>query len=323
MNRPVGALLTLFLAGASVVFADPSRADVKEVVIGSGGKTGVYYPVAIALCRMFNEHRPDQTYHCSVESTGGSVDNLRRLRAGSIDFAIAQSDWQFHAYNGNGVFEKAGPHARLRSVFALYPEAFTVLARANTPIERFEDLRGSRVNIGNQGSGQRATMEVVMRAHEWTRFDFSLVREFSSQHQAQALCDNEVDAIVFVAGHPSGTIKSATAQCRSRLLDVSGPVIDKLIENNEYYRRAVIPADMYVGQDRPVTTFGVGATLVTDSFSSDSLVDTLVRSVFENLQEFKEMHPALSNLDADEMMKDGLSAPLHSAVRTYFETAGR
>ncbi len=294
-----------------------------KLIMGSGGVTGVYYPVAIAICRLYNADRAPSEPECVVESTGGSIQNLKRMRKGSLDLAIVQSDWQFHAYNGSSRFRDIGPDLELRSVLSLYPESFTVLARSNSDIKSISDLPGHRVNIGNPGSGQRATMEVVMRAFGWTRFSFTGVREFDSKHQAQALCDGEVEAIVFVAGHPSGTIKAATAKCSTNLVDVEGAPIKDLIAQHPYYRRAVIPAGMYFGQSREVTTFGVGATLVANAKVPNQAIKTLVRSVLENLGLFKLMHPALKGLKASEMKMDGLSAPLHDAAQAYFQTTAR
>lgn len=296
--------------------------ETKEIIIGSGGRTGVYYPVAISICRLINKQRKEHGIGCVAEGTGGSIDNLKQLRAGTINFAIAQSDWQSHSYKGTDVFEELGPDQELRSVFSLYPESFTVLARANSKITKIAELKGRNVNIGNPGSGQRATMEIVMRAMEWDLFSFSSVREFSSLHQSQALCDGEVDAIVFVAGHPSGSIKKATSSCDTTLVNVSGTAIDGLVANTDYYSRSYIPAGMYRNQNENIETFGVSATLVTSSKTDDKLIQVLVSSVFNNLSKFKAMHPALSGLEPKNMISDGLSAPMHDVAKSYYAKQG-
>lgn len=310
---------SLFLFAAAPVVA---ASDDTEIIIGSGGRTGVYYPVAISICRLVNAGLKDHGIGCTVESTGGSVDNLKKLKAGAINFAIAQSDWQFHATKGTDVFNEVGPDQQLRSVFSLYPESFTVLALSKSKISKIQELKDRNVNIGNPGSGQRATMEIVMRAMGWDLFSFSSVREFSSQHQSQALCDGEVDAIIFVAGHPSGSIKNATSKCEATLVDVSGPEIDKLIADTKYYTQTTIPGGMYRGHKKDVGTFGVSATLVSSSITNPRLVQVLVSSVFDNLRKFKSMHPALGILKPEKMVKDGLSAPLHDAAKSYYQEKG-
>ncbi len=178
---------------------------------------------------------------------------------------VAQSDWQYHAYNGTSRFKAKGPFKGLRAVFSVHPEPFTVVARADAGIKTFNDLKGKRVNIGNPGSGQRGTMEVVMAALGWTKKSFALASELKSAEQSQALCDNKIDAMVFTVGHPSGSIKEATTTCDSVIVEVSGPAIEKLVNDNDYYRHAVIPGGMYRGNANDTKTFGVGATFVSST----------------------------------------------------------
>ena len=284
--------------------------------------TGVYYPTGGAICRLVNKTRKEHGIRCSVESTGGSVYNLNTIAAGELDMGVAQSDWQYHAYNGTSKFKEQGPNKDLRAVFSVHPEPFTVVARADSGIKKFEDLKGKRVNIGNPGSGQRGTMEVVMQVYGWTKDDFKLASELKSAEQSQALCDNKVDAMVFTVGHPSGSIKEATTSCDSVMVEVAGPKIDKLVKENDYYRIATIPGGMYRGTDTDTKTFGVGATFVTSAKVPDDVIYNVVRAVFENFDEFKKLHPAFANLKKEEMIKDGLSAPLHPGAVKYYKEAG-
>lgn len=254
--------ITLLGALAVLATAPVSMAQQQFITIGTGGVTGVYYPTGGAICRLVNKGRKEHGIRCSVESTGGSVYNLNTIRAGELDMGVAQSDWQYHSYNGTSKFADAGAFKGLRAVFSVHPEPFTVVARADSGIKHFDDLKGKRVNVGNPGSGQRGTMEVVMEAKGWTMSNFKLASELKSAEQSQALCDNKIDAMVFTVGHPSGSIKEATTSCDSVIVEVSGPVIDKLVKENPYYRHAVIPGGMYKGTDHDVKTFGVGATFV-------------------------------------------------------------
>ena len=292
------------------------------VTIGTGGVTGVYYPTGGAICRLVNKGRKEHGIRCSVESTGGSVYNLNTIRAGELDMGVAQSDWQFHAYHGSSRFEDQGANMELRAIFSVHPEPFTVVARADSGIESFDDLKGKRVNIGNPGSGQRGTMEVVMAALGWEKSDFALASELKSAEQSQALCDNKIDAIVFTVGHPSGSIKEATTSCDSVLVSVTGAAIEKLVADNDYYRTATIPGGMYRGNPDDVVTFGVGATFVSSTNTSAEVVYQVVKAVFENFEDFKKLHPAFSVLKKEEMIKDGLSAPLHDGALKYYKEAG-
>ena len=309
--------LTLLLGGAPAQAADQTF-----VTIGTGGVTGVYYPTGGAICRLVNKGRKAHGIRCSVESTGGSVYNLNTIAAGELDMGVAQSDWQYHAYNGTSKFKDQGPNKCLRAVFSVHPEPFTVVARADSGIKDFKDLKGKRVNVGNPGSGQRGTMEVVMGAMGWTMDDFKLASELKSAEQSAALCDNKVDAMVFTVGHPSGSIKEATTSCDSVIVNVTGPEIDKLVADNAYYRKATIPGGMYRGTDGDTQTFGVGATFVTSCEVPDEVIYNVVKAVFENCDDFKKLHPAFGNLKKEEMIKDGLSAPLHDGAVKYYKEAG-
>jgi len=304
------------------VSAPACYAKTTFVTIGTGGVTGVYYPTGGAIARLVNKSRKTHGIRCSVESTGGSVYNLNMIAAGELDMGVAQSDWQYHAYHGTSKFAKKGPNKDLRAVFSVHPEPFTVVARKDSGIKTFKDLKGKRVNIGNPGSGQRGTMEVVMAAYGWTKDDFKLASELKSAEQSKALCDNKIDAMVFTVGHPSGSIKEATTSCDSVIVEVDGSKIDKLVRDNDYYRSAMIPGGMYRGTAGDTKTFGVGATFVTSAKVPDKVIYNVVKAVFDNFDQFKKLHPAFRNLKESEMIKDGLSAPLHNGAKKYYKERG-
>ncbi len=324
MLRNSNSLATSFVAAVLVVGATgmAQSAERQFITIGTGGVTGVYYPTGGAICRLVNKGRRDHGIRCSVESTGGSVYNLNTIRNGELDMGVAQSDWQFHAYNGTNKFKEAGPNKDLRSVFSVHYEPFTVVARSDSGIENFDDLKGKRVNIGNPGSGQRGTMEVLMAAKGWTRDDFAQTTELKSAEQSQALCDDQIDAMVFTVGHPDGSIQEATTSCDTVLVEVSGPEVDKLVEENPFYVHATIPGGMYRGNPEDVATFGVKATFVTSTAVTEDVVYTIVKSVFDNFDDFRRLHPAFAQLKKVNMVKDGNTAPLHDGAKRYFTEAG-
>ncbi|MCZ4272506.1 TAXI family TRAP transporter solute-binding subunit [Maritalea porphyrae] len=316
MSAALGVAMVAGLSGASIA------QEQRIISIGTGGVTGVYYPTGGAICRLVNKNRATHKIRCSVESTGGSVYNINTIRAGELEFGVAQSDWQYHAYNGTSKFEEQGPFTDLRAVFSVHPEPFTVVARADAGIKNFEDLKGKRVNIGNPGSGQRGTMDVVLDALGWTTGDFALASELKASEQAQALCDNKIDAMIYTVGHPSGSISEATTSCDSVLVNVTGEAIDKLIADNAFYRTATIPGGMYRGNPDDVTTFGVGATFVSSAAVADDIVYEVVKAVFDDIDGFRGLHPAFANLDPKQMAKDGLSAPIHDGAAKYYSENG-
>jgi len=320
MNKLLMYVLALTVAiGITPI---PEAAANQFVTIGTGGVTGVYYPTGGAICRLVNKDRKEHGIRCSVEATGGSIYNLNTIAAGDLDLGVVQSDWQYHAYQGTSTFEAAGPNKDLRALFSIHPEPYTVVARADSGVRNFQDLKGKRVNIGNPGSGQRSTTEVVLDALGWTVDDFRLAAELKPAEQSAAMCDNRVDAIVYVVGHPNGSIQEATTACDSVLVNVTGPEIDKLIAERDYYRTATIPAGMYRGNNEDTTTFGVGATFVSSAKVPDDVIYQVVKAVFDNFEDFKRLHPAFENLKKEEMVKDGLSAPLHDGAIKYYKEAG-
>jgi len=317
-------LTTLVLAAGlgAAAAGGAMAAEQSFITIGTGGVTGVYYPTGGAICRLVNKGRKEHGIRCSVESTGGSVYNVNTIRSGELDMGVAQSDVQFKAYNGEGDFKEAGPNKDLRAVFSVHPEPFTVVARADAGVKTFADLKGKRVNIGNPGSGQRSTVEVVLGAMGMTTDDFSLASELKAAEQSQALCDNKVDAIVYTVGHPNGSIQEASTACDAVLVEVAGPAIDKLVADNPYYAKATIPGGMYRGTDSDVQTFGVKATFVSSTNTSPETVYQVVKAVFDNFEDFQKLHPAFGHLTKESMVTDGNSAPLHDGAAKYFKEAG-
>ncbi|MEH6651719.1 MAG: TAXI family TRAP transporter solute-binding subunit [Motiliproteus sp.] len=292
------------------------------VTIGTGGQTGVYYVVGQSICRLVNRGADNHGIKCTAPSTGGSVANLNAVREGGQDMGVAQSDWQFHAYNGTSKFEAQGANKELRAVFSVHPEPFTVVARSDSGINSLDDLKGKRVNVGNPGSGQRGTLEVLMERKGWSMDDFKLASELKASEQSQALCDNKVDAIVYTVGHPNGSIKEATTSCDAKLISVTGAEVDKLISDNAYYAPATIPGGMYNGSDADTTTFGVGATFVSSTNADPEVIYQVVKAVFDNFDRFKRLHPAFANLDPANMIKNNLSAPLHDGAVRYYKERG-
>jgi TRAP transporter TAXI family solute receptor len=316
--RPLLAATALALALPTA----PAFAQQKFVTIGTGGVTGVYYAAGGAICRLMNKDRAKHGIRCSVESTGGSVYNINTIRAGELDFGVAQSDWQYHASKGTKVFEKDGPFTDLRAVFSIHPEPFTVVARKEANITKFEDFKGKRFNVGNPGSGTRASMDELLAALGMKISDFSLASELKADEHGAALCDNKIDGFFYGVGHPSANIQDPTTTCGAKLVSLTGPAIDKLVAAAPYYAYAEIPGGLYANNAQPTKTYGVLATFVTSAKVPDAVVYEMVKAVFENFDDFKKLHPAFANLDPKNMIKDGLSAPLHPGAVKYYKEKG-
>ncbi|MDW9906814.1 TAXI family TRAP transporter solute-binding subunit [Sinorhizobium meliloti] len=307
---------------AALFFSGGAAAQQKFVTIGTGGVTGVYYAAGGAICRLLNKDRKTHGIRCSVESTGGSAFNVNTIKEGELDFGMAQSDVQYNAMKGEESFKEGGAHADLRAVFSIHPEPFTVLAHPNAGVTKFEDLKGKRFNVGNPGSGTRASMERLLGAMGWTLADFSLASELKADEHGPALCDGKIDGFFYGVGHPSANIQDPTTTCAAKLVPLTGEVVDKLVADNPYYAKATIPGGLYNNNPEDTETFGVLATLVTSANVPEESVYALTKAVFENFDEFKSLHPAFANLEPAKMIKDGLSAPLHPGAEKYYKEKG-
>lgn len=298
-----------------------ANAEEKFITIGTGGQTGVYYVVGQSICQLVNRDTAKTGVKCNAPSTGASVANLNAIADHQMDMGIAQSDWQYHAYNGSSSFE-GKKNEKLRAVFSLHPEPFTLMVRDDSGIQSFDDLKGKRVNVGDPGSGTRATMNVILAAKGWTDKNFKVASELKPAEMASVMCDNNLDAITYNVGHPNGALKEAAASCDSHLVPVTGDAIDKLVADHSYYAKAVIPGGLYKGTDNPVETFGVYATLVTSEDVDADKVYAVVKAVFDNFDRFKRLHPAFANLKQEEMITNALSAPLHEGAVRYYKERG-
>ena len=313
---------SLATALALAAFGAPASAQQKFVTIGTGGVTGVYYAAGGAICRLVNKDRAKHGIRCPVEATGGPVVTVKTIKPGELDLGFPQSDVQYNATKGLAQFKDGGAYGDLRSVFSVHPEPFTVVARKEANVKSFADFRGKRFNVGNPGSGTRASMEELLVALGWKMSDFSLASELKADEHGPALCDGKIDGFFYGVGHPSANIQDPTTSCGAQLVSITGPAVDKLIADRPYYAKATIAGNLYPNNPNPTVTYGVLATVVTSSKVPADSVYAVVKAVFDNFDEFKRLHPALAYLSPEGMVKDGNSAPLHEGAARYYREKG-
>lgn len=321
MNRTYTMLAVALAAAGALSTGAPVQAQQKFITIGTGGVTGVYYAAGGAICRLVNKDRKAHGIRCSVESTGGSVFNINTIKAGELDMGVAQSDVHYNAAKGLAQF-KEGPFAELRSVFALHPEPVTVVARKDANIKSFADFKGKKFNVGNPGSGTRASLDELIGAMGWKIGDFALASELKADEHGPALCDGKIDGFFYLVGHPSANIQDPTTSCGAKLIPVTGAAVEKLVKEKPYYAKATIPAGLYPGNPLATETYGVLATFVSSSKVPADTIYAVVKAVFDNFEEFKKLHPALAVLNPQNMVKDGLSSPLHDGAAKYYREKG-
>lgn len=298
------------------------KMDDDRITIATGGLTGVYYPAGGAICRMLNRDHAQYGIKCGVESTVGSLYNINALRNAEADFAVVQSDWQEHAFDGTGAFKDDGPFEKLRFVFSLHNEAFTMIVRKNSSIEKLDDLVGKVINLGFPGSGVRATTEVVMQIKGWSNNSFKSVTELRPEEEPEALCSGKIDVMILATGHPNGIIQNVMNLCEAKIVSIDDQAVYDFVKNNLAYEMTSIPGGMYVGAVKDINTFGVKATLLTTTDTSEAVVYKLTKSVFENLEAFKRLHPVFATLKVEAMVHGGRSAPMHPGALKYFEEKG-
>ena len=318
-----------------IAFSSPFTSIAKSAeffTIGTGGPTGVYFQTGNAICKMLHKSAISadhgrkkgtaKAYRCTAPSTGGSNYNIGQIKDGEFQFGVAQSDWQYHAYNGSSKWE-GNQFSNLRAVFSVHNEPFQIWASKKSKIKDFKSLKGKVVNIGNPGSGQRGTMEELMKAQGVDNSYFKSVTELTSSEQVKALCDGKIDAFGYSVGFPNGAMEqAATCKAKASPINLTGSPVQGLIDGADYYAKAVIPKGTYSNQKKDATTFGVKATVVTSADVSEELVYLVTKAVMENFDDFKAQHPAFSFLKKEDMIKAGLSAPLHPGAIKYYKEAG-
>ncbi|POF30095.1 hypothetical protein CLV41_107121 [Roseibium marinum] len=295
--------------------------DQHFITIGTAGVTGVYYPAGGAICKIVNLSRAEHGVRCSLETTLGSISNIRLIRSGELDFGYVQSDWQHHAYFGTSVFETSGPFKDLRSVFSLHSEVATVVVREEAGFQEFDDLKSAKINIGSKGSGSAASWNALIGSLGWTRQDQRNLSNLTTSELSEALCSGKIDAYFELIGHPASLIEETQDQCDIRLLGIENDAVDTVLSEMPYYTKATIPAGFY-GFSGPVGSLGVVATLVTSARMPDDIVYTVVRAVFEYFDSFKRLHPALSRLEVEEMVSQRMPAPLHPGALKFYREQG-
>lgn len=307
----------LVLAGALSV----PMFSAEFITIGTGGVTGTYYPTGGAICQMVNKNKKETNIRCSVESTGGSVYNVNTIKAGELDFGIAQSDTVYQAFKGEGKFEGAAAVPELRSAMAIYPELLALVVSQKSGIKKVTDLKGKKVNLDSPGSGTRMTADIVFEAFGMKASDLALANELKSSEGPTLLQDNHADGYFFVAGHPTANIKDAANSLDISIVPIEGPGIDALLKKYPYYAKGIISGTFYKGVPNDVPSIGVKAVLVTSSKVKDEVVYQVTKTILDNFDKFKELHPAYKTITKESLL-EGLSAPQHPGAIRAFKEAG-
>ncbi len=321
ISRMVFIAASLFAAFGLVSDISAAGED-RSVTIATGRVGGLYHPVGGAICKLVNENRFAHGINCTIEITGGSIPNIKELREGDVDLALAQSDTLHKAFYGNGPFRGERSFSDLRLVFGLYIEHFTVVARSGRDIDTFEDLKGKRVYVGNKDSSRRNAIGVLIDAYGWTGDEVTEVSTFKASNLSEALCDDEFDAFIYTIGHPNPTVREAATLCDINLVDVSSSIIEKLARQNPFYVSSVIKGGTYRGNPRDTPTLGVPSMLATSAKVDGDVIYQVTKAYFESLDLLQALSPLFLSLTKGQMDETDLDVPFHEGALKYFSEVG-
>lgn len=319
MKRAVKWILA-FVAAVGIAGAASPAAAQKFLVVGGGSTTGVYYQVALNVCKLVNQGLKSKGYNCIGRPALGSVFNINAIKRGLLNFGVAQSDRNWQAYNGKADW-KGKAYKGLRSVFSAHAETIMLATRADTGIKKVADLKGKRVNIGNPGSGQRGNAMDVLRIYGINSKSDIKAEGLQQGEASRALVDKKIDAFFYTVGNPWGGGLEIANSTSLRMISIDSAGIKKLVSGNPYYVMTVIPGKIYKGVSKDVPTYAVKATFVTGDKQDKQTVYDVVKTVFDNLGKLKASHAAFKYLKPKDML-GGLSAPLHEGAVRYYKEKG-
>jgi TRAP transporter TAXI family solute receptor len=310
---------TLLALALSAVAALPLRAEeMRLFTLGAGPVGGGYFAAASAICATIHGLYPGEL-RCSPDPSPGSVYNAAALQEGDLDFAIVQSDTQLFALEGAGPFAGMTPDTQLRSVLSLYPEPLTLVVRADSGIERLDDLRGRSVNTGVRNSGTRTTVEALFGHLGLDTTDFSTMSGLPTAAAVDELCAGRLDAMFVVVGHPNQIVERAVTECSADIVPVAGREVRGFLEANPQFAAGVIPGGVYPGLRRDVPTLQVTATLMTRADMDPEVVLTVAAAIVGNLPELNRRARVLPARRSPGLGSDGLAAPLFDGVAAILQ----
>jgi TRAP transporter TAXI family solute receptor len=283
--------------------------------IGSGSKDAMYYPVAKALCEVFNKHNQDKNVVCEARLSKGAEYNLDAVESGEFDMGIAQANLQYDAYTGNKKFSDK-PHKNLRTLFNVHDEYLTIIAKKDAHIKSFADLRGKKVNIGNPGSGSRILFSQMIKKLGWSLDDFQEVYEESGSNINKVLClSNKADAAVYLVGHPNKSFGSMLDSCDAELVSLSEKEITNFVSlSPAEFHKSAIPAGTYAKNLKKVNTFASRTILTASAKLDKKLVWNFFEIISKNKEELVKIQPSLAVINFSKKDHSSL-APLHEGLK--------
>ena len=316
MVSPRHALRVLIIA-AAVAAVPVALAANTFVNVLTGGTSGVYYPLGVALANVIGKAMPN--VKTSVQATKASVENLNLLQAGRGEIAFTLGDSLSDAWKGN---EEAGfkqPLKKLRGIAAIYPNYIQIVARADSGIKTLADLKGKKISVGAPKSGTELNARAVLHAAGIEYKDFSKVEYLPFGESVELMKNRQIDVTLQSAGLGVSSLRDLAASVPIVVVPIPPDVIKKI--NDPAYINATIPANTYNGQAADVSTAAVQNFLVTHEGVSDDIVYGMTKALWTNLDQLVAAHAAAKAIDIRKAL-NGMPIPLHPGAEKYYKEAG-
>lgn len=303
--------------GASLALSAPLAANAQEFInVLTGGTSGVYYPLGVALSEIYAEGIEGS--RTQVQSTKASVENLNLLQAGRGEIAFALGDSVKLAWDGDAEAGFTEPLSELRAIAAIYPNYIQIVASAESGIKTLADLAGKRVSVGAPKSGTELNARAILAAAGMSYEDFAQTEYLPYAESAELIKNRQLDATLQSSGLGVAFIKDLAASLDINIVEIPTSVVETV---GAPYVPSYIPADTYSGQDSDVTTAAIGNMLVTHAGVSDETAYQMTKLLFENLDALKAAHNAAAGITQEGALV-GLTIPLHPGAERYYKEAG-
>lgn len=307
-------------AGAAVTFtlsAAAMAAAPAFINILTGGTSGVYYPIGVALSQLYDTGIEGSK--TSVQATKASVENLNLLQSGRGELALALGDSVAAAYQGDidAGFKK--PLDKIRVIAAAYPNYIQIVANKESGIKTLADLKGKRISVGAPKSGTELNARSIFKAAGLSYEDMGKVEFLPYAESVELIKNRQLDATLQSSGLGMAAIRDLAATMAINFVEIPEDVIAKI--NNPAYQHGVIPASTYEGQTTDVSTVAIQNLLVTQSSVSDDLAYQMTKLMFEHLDRLGNAHSAAKAISLDNATKN-LPIPLHPGAERYYKEVG-
>lgn len=268
---------------AALVFSLTGCAEKRaEIKLGTGYQTGNYYAYGTHLAEMVND-RTD--YSMEAVQTTGSIANIRLIRDGYVDMAIAQADAISDAYNGEGEF-KDSPTDNFHTVGAIYDEVLQLVVREDSGITDMAGLAGKKISIGEKETGTYNIAKKLLSIGEQESF---VEENLPLDEAVSALKDGKIDAFLYFAGAPVNAISKLAEETPVRLISFDESYIKDVLKQNKSLVAASVPADTYSGNSEKILSIGVQAVLIASN-KLDPAIESAVASIIKDSgSELKEI----------------------------------